>query len=137
MRARAVVAVAAAIALAGCASTWGFRGGVYALVQPPLDVLAIDGGGDLVSDRLVPIAGATITCDRCRDRVITAGADGRFYVYLGTGFDAPGETTLHVTAPGYAPIDVELDRTPHDAQVGYAAVVIVMAAAAAAPVAAR
>jgi hypothetical protein len=110
-------------ALAGCPSNWAFQAGVYS-ASAPVDVIVASNRG-LSATTLAPIANAHVTCDGC-SRLIEAHGEGRFFVNLGTHYRAPAPITLHVTAPGFQPLDLEVAEAPRDSQLGYASFVIVL-----------
>jgi len=113
-----------AIVLTGCPASWGFVGQVAA-PRGETQVLAVTNGSEMSSDALVPVAGATITCDGCTQPIVIE-RDGRFRVPLGTQYDAPPPLVLHVRADGYEPVDVEVPRAPSVSQAGPASVLIVL-----------
>jgi len=119
--ARGAVA-ALALAITGCPTTYGLRAGVYAAPPQGVEVVALDGGGG-AGPGVTAVAGARLACDRCGDRRIEVGADGWFAVSL----DGDRPVVLHVTAPGYLPVDVTLSRAPPISQAGPASIVIVLA----------
>lgn len=115
--------LALVVVAGGCPSQWAFQAGVYS-ASAPLDVLIASNRG-LSATVLAPIANAHVTCDGCT-RLIESHGDGRFFVNLGTHYRPPAPIVLHVTAPGYQPLDLEVAEAPRDSQLGYAAFVIVL-----------
>jgi len=116
--------------LAGCPSTFGFTGHIYTSKAARLDVLAIRHAGLLSSETLVPVVGAKVDCDGCEGQVIV-DERGKFRVGLGTSYRTTSPIVMKVSAPGYTPVELEIQRPPHDSQLGYADFVIVLKAEAA------
>jgi hypothetical protein len=115
------------LALAGCPSTFGFTGHIYTSKATRLDVLAIKHAGQLTSETMVPVAGAKVECDGCEGEVIVDDR-GKFRVGLGTSYRTASPIVMKVSAPGYTPVELEIQRPPHDSQLGYADFVIVLRA---------
>ena len=119
--------VLATLALAGCPGEWGFGGRVVTQTDParlrvvPVDMRRNVPGGDA----LIPIAGAAITCEGC-PHPITIDGRGEFSVPLGVGYSEPGPLVLHVTAPGYKPVDFELVHPGGRSEAGYPVITIVL-----------
>jgi hypothetical protein len=114
----------AVLLLAGCPSTYGFRVQVVS-EQAPLEAIHVGEGG-LVADQLVPVAGAQITCEGCRNKPAPVGGEGRFGIDAGTQYAAPKKLVLHVTAPDHEPIDVAFATAPIVSQLGPGTLVVVM-----------
>jgi len=72
-----------------------------------------------------PIAHAKVTCDGCGDQPIEVDAEGAFFLRLNTGYSS-SPIVLHVSAPGFAPMDIEVKQPPGDTQLGYSLFVVVM-----------
>jgi hypothetical protein len=119
------VLVAALCGLAGCPASYGFRGQIVAATGP-VDVLHIYArDGAPTAAQLVPVAGAKVTCQGCKDP-IEVDAKGQFSVFLGSGDSAKRPLVLHVTAPNHQPIELEVPHPPYTSQAGMAWFVIVM-----------
>lgn len=113
--------------LAGCPSFYGFRGRVVAPkdVNGAVKVMATEPTHEGAVADVKPIKDAKVTCDGCGDSRIELDADGAFFLRLDTGYSS-SPIVLHVTAPGYAPMDIDVKEPPHDTQLGYSLFVIVM-----------
>jgi hypothetical protein len=112
--------------LAGCPSTYGFRGRVVTAKDAIVHVIAVEPTPEPGLTDVVPVANARITCDGCGDEPIQVDANGRFGVSLGTSYSAAKPIVLHVSAPGFATMDVDIARPPHDSQLGYGLLVVVL-----------
>jgi hypothetical protein len=113
--------------LAGCPTDWGFYGEVRALKEPNarVDVLAFRLGQPVGAEALATVPGAAVTCDGC-PQPIAVDADGRFRVPLGTSYSEPKPIVLHVRAPGYDPVDLEIPKAGAVSQVGPPTVLVVL-----------
>lgn len=120
-----VVAALAPVLLAGCPSSWGFSGRVCALRGAGTQLTAVE-ADQLTADALTPVPGARVTCDGCGPDSIAVDPEGRFFVRLGASYGAPAPLVIHVSAPGYRTVDLEIPRAPHDSSVGYASLLVVM-----------
>lgn len=116
--------------LTGCPSTFGFTGHIYTSKAARLDVLAIRHAGLLSSETLVPVPNAKVDCDGCEGQVIVDDR-GKFRVGLGTSYRTASPIVMKVSAPGYKTVELEIQRPPHDSQLGFADYVIVLKAEAA------
>jgi hypothetical protein len=134
MRRHGLVALVALVALfapllAGCPGVFGFRGQLYAPRAPgaKIEVLAVarDLSNRLASDELAPVPNAQVTCEGCGPKPIVVDANGRFDVMLGQGYHPP-PIVLHVRAPGYRPIDLDVPDSGGMSQVGYPSLTLVM-----------
>lgn len=119
---RAVVAVVA-LALAGCPSSYGFRGQVTTATGPVELIRATGADTGTSWDPLVPVPGAQVTCDGCGgDAPLALDAAGRFDVLL----SGPHRVVLRVTAPGYQAVELEIARPPSISQAGMGTFLIVL-----------
>jgi hypothetical protein len=66
----------------------------------------------------VPVPGAKIACEGCPMRDVAVDGEGRFFVNLGQSYDAARPIVLHVTAPGFEPLDIDVPRPPATTQSG-------------------
>lgn len=117
----------ATFVLTGCPGTWGFRGQIHTVKDPDVTVhvLSISSGNTLSSDAFVPVAGATVTCDGC-EKPILVDANGKFGVSLGVSYREPTPVVLHVRAPGYDPVDVQVAHPGGQSEAGFPSMTIVM-----------
>ncbi len=125
MRGAVLLAIAAPL-LAGCPATWGFEGAIRAKRDPAarVDVVALR-PGSVSAENLVAVPGAGVVCEGC-ERAIVVGADGRFAVGLGTSYGAPKSIVLHVTAPGYETVDLEIPRPGMASEAGPPMVLVIL-----------
>ncbi len=124
---RSVLAATAVVALAGCPSSYGFRARVVSAKGARVRVVATEPTREATLEDVTPIPNARVTCDGCGDDAIRVEANGDVFVTLGTGWSSRPPLVLHVAAPGYRPMDVQVKEPPHDSQLGYALFVIVLA----------
>ncbi len=127
-----MIRLALLLALAGCPSSFGFTGHIYTSRASRLDVLAIKHAGQLASETLVAVPDAKVDCDGCEGQEIV-DERGKFRVGLGTSYRTASPIVLKVSAPGFTPVELEIQRPPHDSQLGYADFVIVLRAETAPP----
>lgn len=119
--------VAALPLLAGCPSFYGFRGRVVAPkdAKAGVRIIATEPTQEAALADVKPIAHAKVTCDGCGDQPIEVDAEGAFFLRLSTGYSS-SPIVLHVSAPGFAPMDIEVKQPPGDTQLGYSLFVVVM-----------
>jgi hypothetical protein len=124
-RSVALTGLAAACVLASaCPTSHGFQGQIYEPGAGGLHLIANASTNQIQSDTLVPVPSARVECTGCA-RPIVVDAQGRFFVGLGTGARAT-PIVLRVTAPGFAPLEVEVVERPSESQLGYGSMVIVL-----------
>ena len=126
------VAVAAA-ATTACGPRWEYRGLVVGAEGAggarPRVVVVAEGPGDTGMSDAKPLAAARVVCDGCDgEQGVTRHVDeyGTFMIDLGTSKTPPPPITLHVSAPGYEPADVEVTRHGIEGQGALPVVVIVL-----------
>ena len=117
--------------LTGCSAPLGFWVRVSTLSGDEVlggQVLTVgDHGasyGEPVTPALVPVPGARVTCEGCREA--TLGADGRF------GLSVPGDAQpkspirVHVRASGYKPVDIDVPTVPFCGEAGCPTMTVVL-----------
>lgn len=113
--------------LTGCPSKHAFYGRVVTSDERVLRILApppSEPMGEL--ENVTPVVGAKVRCEGCEVESLPLVEQGAFFVDLGTSYSTPPPIVLHVSAPGYLPVDVRLDRPPADSQMGLATLVVVL-----------
>jgi len=110
--------------LCGCPTTWGFRGEIRAEKARVGGIVV--GQDGIASDALATIPNATVTCDGCPHDIELQG-NGRFLVSLGEHYEKPKPIVLHVAAPGFEPVDLEVPSSGIGSQIGYPIMIIVLA----------
>lgn len=123
-----LLAPTALVVLAGCPSSYGFRGYVLAPKVTTVRVIAAEPTPEPGITDVAPVANAQVTCEGCDEKPMPLEVDatGRFGVSLGWSYRQAKPIVLHVSAPGYAPMDVEIATPPHDSQLGYGALYVVL-----------
>jgi hypothetical protein len=108
--------------LAGCPSTGALRTTVFGLKGERFEGRVVrEANGGPISDELVPLTSARVTCEGCQNQPRLA-ADGTFDI------DAAPEASirLRVEASGYRPIEVAVPSMPTMSQAGPPMLTVVM-----------